>query len=63
MALNLDAIGKVHHAGHSQYTWKDVSPVRAGSGSRRDELTYVYENCLKVIPSFRRRRRLQAVCQ
>lgn len=52
MALNLDAIGKTVGPMTSEYTWKDVVLYALGVGAGFDELDYVYENRLKVIPSF-----------
>jgi NAD(P)-dependent dehydrogenase (short-subunit alcohol dehydrogenase family)/acyl dehydratase/putative sterol carrier protein len=52
MALNLDAIGKTLGPVTSQYDWKDIVLYALGVGAGYDELEYVYENRLKVIPSF-----------
>jgi NAD(P)-dependent dehydrogenase (short-subunit alcohol dehydrogenase family)/acyl dehydratase/putative sterol carrier protein len=52
MALNLDAIGKKIGPKTKEYTWKDVVLYALGVGAGFDELDYVYENKLKVIPSF-----------
>ena len=52
MALNLDAIGKKIGPITSEYDWKDVVLYALGVGAGFDELEYVYENKLKVIPSF-----------
>ena len=52
MALNLDAIGKQVEPVTLEYTWRDVVLYALGVGAGFDELTYVYENNLKVIPSF-----------
>ena len=52
MALNLDAIGKKIGPLTSEYTWKDVVLYALGVGAGFGELDFVYENGLKVIPSF-----------
>jgi NAD(P)-dependent dehydrogenase (short-subunit alcohol dehydrogenase family)/acyl dehydratase len=52
MALNLDAIGKKIGPKTKEYTWKDVVLYALGVGAGFDELDFVYENNLKVIPSF-----------
>ncbi len=52
MALNLDVIGKRIGPVTTEYTWKDVVLYALGVGAGFDELDYVYENRLKVIPSF-----------
>jgi NAD(P)-dependent dehydrogenase (short-subunit alcohol dehydrogenase family)/acyl dehydratase/putative sterol carrier protein len=52
MALNLDAIGKKIGPITSQYNWHDLVLYALGVGAGFDELEYVYENQLKVIPSF-----------
>lgn len=52
MALNLDAIGKKIGPLTAGYTFKDVVLYALGVGAGFDELDYVYENRLKVIPSF-----------
>ncbi|MDY7078597.1 MAG: SDR family NAD(P)-dependent oxidoreductase, partial [Chloroflexota bacterium] len=52
MTLNLDAIGKRIGPITSEYDWKDVVLYALGVGAGFDELEYVYENQLKVIPSF-----------
>lgn len=52
MALNLDAIGKKIGPVTKDYTWKDVVLYALGVGAGFDELEYVYEKDLKVIPSF-----------
>jgi NAD(P)-dependent dehydrogenase (short-subunit alcohol dehydrogenase family)/acyl dehydratase/putative sterol carrier protein len=52
MTLNLDAIGKKIGPITSEYDWKDVALYALGVGAGSDELEYVYENKLKVIPSF-----------
>ncbi|MFZ5916628.1 MAG: SDR family NAD(P)-dependent oxidoreductase [Chloroflexota bacterium] len=52
MALNLDAVGKKVGPISSRYDWKDIVLYALGVGAGADELEYVYENRLKVIPSF-----------
>lgn len=52
MALNLDCIGKKIGPVTKKYDWKDVVLYALGVGAGFDDLDYVYENRLKVIPSF-----------
>ena len=52
MALNLDAVGTEIGPITSTYDWKDIVLYALGVGAGYDELEYVYENQLKVIPSF-----------
>ncbi|MDI9570368.1 MAG: SDR family NAD(P)-dependent oxidoreductase [Pseudomonadota bacterium] len=52
MALNLEAIGKIIGPVVKTYTWKDVALYALGIGAGFDELDYVYERDIKVIPSF-----------
>jgi NAD(P)-dependent dehydrogenase (short-subunit alcohol dehydrogenase family)/acyl dehydratase/putative sterol carrier protein len=52
MALNFDAIGKPIGPLEKDYTWKDVILYALGVGAGFDELEYVYEDRLNVIPSF-----------
>jgi len=52
MALNLDAIGKKLGPITAEYDFKDVILYALGVGAGFNELEYVYENRLKVIPSF-----------
>jgi NAD(P)-dependent dehydrogenase (short-subunit alcohol dehydrogenase family)/acyl dehydratase/putative sterol carrier protein len=52
MALNLDAIGTKMGSVTSQYGWQDIVLYALGVGAGYDELEYVYEDQLKVIPSF-----------
>ena len=52
MALNLDTIGKKIGPIASEYGWKDIVLYALGVGANSDELEYVYESRLKVIPSF-----------
>ncbi|MDQ1277038.1 MAG: hypothetical protein QG555_77, partial [Thermodesulfobacteriota bacterium] len=52
MALNLEAIGKKIGPVTKTYDWKDTVLYALGVGAGFGELDYVYENNLKVIPSF-----------
>ena len=52
MTLNLSAIGQPIGPITSKYDWKDAVLYALGVGAGFDELEYVYENRLKVIPSF-----------
>ena len=52
MALNLDAIGAKLDITPKQYDWKDVVLYALGVGAGFDDLEYVYEDRLKVIPTF-----------
>ena len=52
MALNLDAIGKKIGPMTRDYTWKDIALYALGVGAGFEEVEYVYEKVLKVIPSF-----------
>ncbi|MCB2189380.1 MAG: SDR family NAD(P)-dependent oxidoreductase [Deltaproteobacteria bacterium] len=52
MALNLDAIGRRIGPLTREYTWRDVVLYALGVGAGFEELDYVYENRLKVLPSF-----------
>lgn len=52
MALNLDTIGKPIGPIERDYTWKDAALYALGVGAGFQELDYVYEKNLKVIPSF-----------
>ncbi len=52
MALNLDVVGRKIGPVTMQYTWKDVALYALGVGAGFEELNYVYEKDLKVIPSF-----------
>lgn len=52
MALNLDVVGQKIGPVTMQYTWKDIALYALGVGAGFDELSYVYEKDLKVIPSF-----------
>lgn len=52
MALNLDALGQKIGPLTKAYTWKDAVLYALGVGAGFSDLTYCYENKLKVIPSF-----------
>jgi NAD(P)-dependent dehydrogenase (short-subunit alcohol dehydrogenase family)/acyl dehydratase/putative sterol carrier protein len=52
MALNLGAIGKEMGPVTREYSWRDLVLYALGVGAGYDELEYVYEERLKVIPSF-----------
>lgn len=52
MPLNLSAIGKKIGPVTTKYDWKDLILYALGVGAGFDELEYVYEERLKVIPSF-----------
>lgn len=52
MALNLEAVGQKIGPVKKDYQWKDVVLYALGVGAGFDELEYVYEKDLKVIPSF-----------
>ena len=52
MALNLKAAGQQIGPIKKEYTWKDVILYAMGVGAGFNELEYVYEKGLKVIPSF-----------
>jgi NAD(P)-dependent dehydrogenase (short-subunit alcohol dehydrogenase family)/acyl dehydratase/putative sterol carrier protein len=52
MALNLDALGQKIGPLTKDYTWKDAVLYALGVGAGFSDLTYCYENKLKVIPSF-----------
>ncbi|MBW1988451.1 MAG: SDR family NAD(P)-dependent oxidoreductase [Deltaproteobacteria bacterium] len=52
MALNKDALGKKIGPIRKDYTWKDVVLYALGVGAGFNELDYVYEKDLKVIPTF-----------
>ncbi len=52
MALNLEAIGQKIGPLSRDYTWKEVVLYALGVGAGFEELDYVYENRLKVLPSF-----------
>ncbi len=52
MALDLDSIGSPIGPMVKDYTWKDAALYALGVGAGFDDLDYVYEKQLKVIPSF-----------
>jgi len=52
MALNLNAAGEKIGPITREYTWKDIVLYALGVGAGFNELEYVYEKDLKVIPSF-----------
>ncbi|NOY70719.1 MAG: SDR family NAD(P)-dependent oxidoreductase [Deltaproteobacteria bacterium] len=52
MALNLDAIGRKIGPVTKEYGWKDAVLYALGVGAGFDELEFVYEKDLKVVPSF-----------
>jgi NAD(P)-dependent dehydrogenase (short-subunit alcohol dehydrogenase family)/acyl dehydratase/putative sterol carrier protein len=52
MALKLDSIGAKIGPSEKVYDWKDVVLYALGVGAGFDELDYVYEKKLKVIPTF-----------
>jgi len=52
MALNLKTIGKKIESIVTEYSWKDIVLYALGVGAGFNELEYVYENKLKVMPSF-----------
>ena len=52
MALNLEAAGQKIGPVKKDYNWKDVVLYALGVGAGFDEIEYVYEKDLKVIPSF-----------
>jgi NAD(P)-dependent dehydrogenase (short-subunit alcohol dehydrogenase family)/acyl dehydratase/putative sterol carrier protein len=52
MGINLDLLGKEFGPVTKDYDWKDVVLYALGVGAGSDELAYVYEKDLKVIPSF-----------
>ena len=49
--LNLDAVGKRYEFTKS-FTWKDAALYAIAVGAQRDELEYVYERDLKLVPSY-----------
>ncbi|MBN2497458.1 MAG: SDR family NAD(P)-dependent oxidoreductase [Deltaproteobacteria bacterium] len=52
MALDLDSIGRPIGPVERDYDWKDAVLYALGVGAGSDELDYVYEKQLKVLPSF-----------
>lgn len=52
MALNLEMLGEEIGPLTKEYTWKDAVLYALGVGAGSDELDFVYEKELKVLPSF-----------
>ena len=52
MALDLSAIGKELPATTYEYNTRDVMLYALGVGATTDELEFVYEKDLKVLPTF-----------
>ncbi len=52
MALDLDRIGKPIGPIERDYDWKDAALYALGVGAGFDDLDYVYEKQLKIVPSF-----------
>jgi NAD(P)-dependent dehydrogenase (short-subunit alcohol dehydrogenase family)/acyl dehydratase/putative sterol carrier protein len=52
MALDLKAVGQKIGPVTSRYTWKDLVLYALGVGAGFEDLEYVYEERLKVIPTF-----------
>ncbi len=52
MALRLEALGEEIGPLEKEYSWRDVILYALGVGAGFDELEYVYEKGLKVIPTF-----------
>ena len=52
MPLSQEALGRKIGPLTKEYTWKDTALYALGVGAGFDELEYVYEKDLKVIPSF-----------
>jgi len=52
MALNREAIGRKIGPLTNQYDWKDIITYALGIGAGFNELNYVYEKSLQVIPTF-----------
>ncbi len=52
MALNMEAIGKKIGPTTKEYSWQDPILYALGVGAGFDELDFVYEKNLKVIPTF-----------
>ncbi len=52
MALNREAIGKPIGPFEKNYNWKDVALYGIGVGAGFKDLAYVYENGMKVLPSY-----------
>ncbi len=52
MALNHDKIGQPIGPLEKQYNWKDIALYGIGVGAGFKDLSYVYENGMKVLPSY-----------
>jgi len=52
MGLKLDFVGKSFGPITKEYNWRDIVLYALGVGAASDELEYVYEKDLKVLPSF-----------
>jgi acyl dehydratase len=52
MSINVKLIDKSYGPVIKEYSWKDIVLYALGVGAGSDELEYVYERDLKVIPSF-----------
>jgi acyl dehydratase len=52
MAINTDLVGKSYGPTEYRYTSKDTILYALGVGSGPEELNFVYENDLKVLPTF-----------
>lgn len=52
MAINLELVGKKFEPVIYEYTWKDVILYALGVGAGPEELQFIYENGLKVLPTF-----------
>jgi acyl dehydratase len=50
--VNLDVLGKEFGPFEFKYTWKDVVLYALGLGATNEDLNFVYENDLKVYPTF-----------
>jgi hypothetical protein len=52
MAINLEMVGKKLEPVTYEYTMRDVMLYALGVGCQPDELEFIYENGLKVLPTF-----------
>jgi len=52
MAINLEMVGKKLEPVAYEYTMRDVMLYALGVGCQPDELEFIYENGLKVLPTF-----------
>ncbi len=50
--VNIDVLGKEFGPFELKYTWKDVVLYALGLGATNEDLNFVYENDLKVYPTF-----------